>query len=225
MRKTYPEWAVANRHRIVYAIRMSEENHSDMIRRITRDTCTEDIDEYVSHLDLCEFIQRWNDKFIFTERYEGGVRVRQMTDESGTFSYHVEGRMHSFLQLYNVICTSVDVFSTGSGAEPEALCVAIETTYPGSKVYYITNDLDGSGYRTNDKDGSIFKALPYSYGYSKEGRNRGETSDDIEDACELMAEIGFRGEHTEQALLEFAEKFPIREAGDYVWFNKLEVVE
>ena len=107
MRKIYHGCEVAKRHRIIYSVYMSKENQTDMIRRISRDTCIEDIDEYVSHLDLCEFIRRLNDKFIFTERYEDGVRVQQMTDESGTFSYHVEGRMHSFLQGYNVIYIQV----------------------------------------------------------------------------------------------------------------------
>ena len=197
-----------------------------MIRRITRDTFEGylhvNLNQYVTRLNLSEFLQRLNDKFFFTERYEDGVRIQQMTDQKCTFYYHIEGNMINFSPgCRETIC--INVFSTG--ADPEALCVAIEKTYPGSKVYYITDDFDGSGYRTNDKDGSIFMALPYSYGYFKAGHNRCETSDDIEDACELMEEIGFRGEHTEQALLEFVDQFPILEEGDYVWFNKLEVVE
>ena len=226
MRKTYPGCEVAKRHRIIYSVYMSKENQADMIRRITRDTFEAylhvNLNQYVIHLTLREFLQRLNDKFVFTERNDDGVRIQQITDERGTFCYHIEGDMINFSPgCRDTIC--INVFSTG--AEPEALCTVIEKTYPGSKVYYITNDLDGSGYRTNDKDGSIFMALPYSYGYFKSGHNRGETSDDIEDACELMSEIGFRGEHTEQALLEFVEQFPIREEGDYIWFNKLEVVK
>ena len=226
MRKTYNGCEVAKRHRIIYSVYMSKENQADMIRRITRTTCNghlhANLNIDVRHLTLREFLQRLNDRFIFTERNDDGVRIQQITDERGTFCYHIEGDMINFSPgCRDTIC--INVFSTG--AEPEALCVVIETTYQGSKVYYITNDLDGSGYRTNDKDGSIFMALPYSYGYFKSGHNRSETSDDIEDACELMEEIGFRGEHTEQALLEFVEQFPIREAGEYVWFNKLEVVE
>ena len=224
MRNRFPGYEEIVDSRIGYIIRTSEENQMDILAKLGPEYSyqyhSNKYNPDFEELDLWNFLRRMDEKFVVEERLDCDVWYK-MPDESGNPRYDIEGYISHCHKGFD---GSLELVVVTSGAVPEALCIAIQKTYPDSEVFYITFDLDGSGYQTNDKTLNRFVLYDYSFGYRIEGVKRSRQSDDIEDACELMAEIGFHGEHTEQALLEFVEQFPIRDEWGYVWFNKLEVV-
>lgn len=231
MRKDYPGFHPVRHYYIHYVICTSHINQMDILRCLGHEYAICYVFPHYELMGECtnleQFLYRMDRKFIVRVEDRDGRSELVMADPDGRPAYKIDGSVrYSTMHQDGSMRLTVAAFDV----KPESIREAILRRFPDSEVYYKTDDEDGTMHRTNDARRKYFKPHTYSFGFFIKVCTSQyhvfafrSTSDDIDKACECMANIGFDGEHTEQALTEFVQDFPIVKEGDYVFFNKLEI--